>query len=256
MVTIGAPFFPADIACTDVTPSKTVVGQGYSLNINVTVENQGDSTETFGVVAPYFEGVISPTSENWETFWSMGDVNLDGYINQTDVNIISYNWGWHGPPGENAADITSDGWVDAEDMVQCAYYQGENIWTYFGLPLPPKGTQRGVRLCPDNQITLAFTWNTTSFAKGNYTIKAYAWPVTGENATSDNTLADDWVVVTIPGDIDGSFSVDGGDLGLLGLAWYSKPRDPNWNPNADLNNDGLVDGGDLGILGFYWFQTA
>ncbi|MBS7281500.1 MAG: hypothetical protein KIH09_16915 [Candidatus Freyarchaeota archaeon] len=36
-----------DIAVTNVTPLKTVVGQGYTMNINVTVENQGYYMETF-----------------------------------------------------------------------------------------------------------------------------------------------------------------------------------------------------------------
>jgi parallel beta-helix repeat protein len=112
-----------------------------------------------------------------------------------------------------------------------------------------------VTLITRNSKTIAFNWDTSGFAKGNYTIKAYAWPVGGENDLADNTLADGSVVVTIPGDIDGSFSVDGGDLGLLGLAWYTKPGDSNWNPNADIDGGGLVDGGDLGILGLYWFQT-
>jgi len=38
-----------DIAVTNVMPLKTVVGEGYSLSINVTVENQGGYTETFNV---------------------------------------------------------------------------------------------------------------------------------------------------------------------------------------------------------------
>jgi len=33
----------------------------------------------------------------------------------------------------------------------------------------------------------SFTWNTTSFAKGNYTIDAYAPPVPNEMDTTDNT---------------------------------------------------------------------
>jgi len=40
-----------DIATTNMTPLKTVVGQGYSININVTVTNQGEFTETFSVIA-------------------------------------------------------------------------------------------------------------------------------------------------------------------------------------------------------------
>jgi len=38
-----------DVAVMDIMPSKTVVGQGYNMSINVTVENQGNFTETFNV---------------------------------------------------------------------------------------------------------------------------------------------------------------------------------------------------------------
>jgi parallel beta-helix repeat protein len=38
-----------DVAVTDVAPSKTTVGEGYSISIDVTVENQGTCTENFDV---------------------------------------------------------------------------------------------------------------------------------------------------------------------------------------------------------------
>jgi hypothetical protein len=38
-----------DVAVISVVPSKTIVGQGYTMNVNVTVENQGDQTETFNL---------------------------------------------------------------------------------------------------------------------------------------------------------------------------------------------------------------
>jgi hypothetical protein len=38
-----------DIAVTNVTPLKTIAGQGYTMNINITVANQGEFTETFNV---------------------------------------------------------------------------------------------------------------------------------------------------------------------------------------------------------------
>jgi hypothetical protein len=38
-----------DVATTNVTPLKTVVGQGFSMHINVTVTNHGDFAETFNV---------------------------------------------------------------------------------------------------------------------------------------------------------------------------------------------------------------
>ena len=46
-----AHYLARDIAVTNVTPSKTAVAQSYSLSINVTIENQGDATETFNVTA-------------------------------------------------------------------------------------------------------------------------------------------------------------------------------------------------------------
>jgi hypothetical protein len=44
-----AHYLAHNIAVTNVTPSKTVVGQSYSLSIYVTVKNQGDTIETFNV---------------------------------------------------------------------------------------------------------------------------------------------------------------------------------------------------------------
>lgn len=50
---------------------------------------------------------------------------------------------------------------------------------------------------------------------------------------------------TCPADLDGSDSVDGGDLGLLLADWGGTGA-------ADLNADGSVDGGDLGVLLAAW----
>lgn len=45
------PHTPHDLAVIHSTTSRTVVGQGYSVNINATVANRGDFTETFNVTA-------------------------------------------------------------------------------------------------------------------------------------------------------------------------------------------------------------
>ncbi|HLF85742.1 MAG TPA: PA14 domain-containing protein, partial [Nitrospiria bacterium] len=50
-------------------------------------------------------------------------------------------------------------------------------------------------------------------------------------------------------DLDGSGRVDGFDLGRIGMAFVSKPGDPNWNPDADFNGDGFVDESDLTLFG-------
>jgi hypothetical protein len=123
-----------DLAGTAVTPLKTIIGQTYTGEINVTTQNQGSYTESF---------------------------NLTLYANTTVIATIK------------------------------------------NIILENKASK-----------TVTFTWNTIGFAKGNYTIWAYAEPVAGETDTEDNTYIDGTVLVTIPGDVNGDRKVDGKDIAL------------------------------------------
>lgn len=189
-----------DVAVTNVTPSDTIVVQGASVSIDVTAENEGIFTETFGLVAPYFDGVVVPTSGQWATFWSMGDVNRDGYINLVDLSLIEDAWGSQpGDPNWNPdADLNEDLVVSPVDLAIWTVNNGLNIWTYFGLPIPPVGTQRGLRLSPDSLTTLVFTWDTAGEEPGDYTIVAHATPVPDETDTTDNTYTDGIVTILPP----------------------------------------------------------
>jgi len=169
-----------DVAVVNVTLSKTVVGQGYSTSINVTVENQGAYTETFNVTVCY---------------------------NETAIIL---------PNGKNHTTITL-----------------------------PSG----------NSTTITLTWNTTGVAKGNYTIRAYAWSVSGEIDITDNTFIDGLVEIVIHGDVNGDGIVDIFDLVLVASAYGSTPADPNWNPNADINGDNIIDIFDLVIVASHYGET-
>jgi hypothetical protein len=103
--------------------------------------------------------------------------------------------------------------------------------------------------------TMTFTWNTTGFAKGNYTISAYAWPVQGETDTLDNTLTDGLVYVGVPGDVDGNHKVDIKDILIVAKAYGTNPQSPNWNPNADVNCDDKVDIKDILITAKNYGKT-
>jgi len=150
-----------DVAITNVVPSKTVVGQGYSLNINITAANQGDYTETF---------------------------NITAYANATIINTLT-----------------------------------------------------GITLTSGNSTTVTLTWNTTGFAKGNYIIWAYAWPVPGETDTADNTCTDGYVFVGLVGDINADRIVDIEDIYTTALAYGTMPGQPDYKPNLDINGDGIID---------------
>jgi parallel beta-helix repeat protein len=243
-----------DIAVTNITSSKTVVGQGYSVNITVTVANQGDYTETFNVMV-YHDKLAAPSPEQWDAFFA--DINRDGYVDGIDLGIIGANW-FH--VGENPADVDHSGRVDLADSNLVGLNWGKDIWTDFELQPPPIGKQ-GDSLASRAFTTLTFIWNTTDVPYGNYTISAYAppfigtWPFEVETETADNTYTDGLVKVTVAGDINGDGIVNAGDLGLLGAAWFSNPNSPNWNPNADVTGDMIVNAGDLGIIGVNWFKT-
>jgi len=160
-----------DIAITNVTPSKNIVGQGHSVQINVTIINEGDYTETFNVTV---------------------------YANTKTIKT------------------------------------------------------KEITITSKNLITITFTWNTTGFAKGNYTIWAYAWPIPSEIDTADNTNADGWVMVAIIGDLNADGIVDIEDIYLIALAYGSKLGQPSYKPNLDINSDAIIDIEDIYITALHY----
>jgi hypothetical protein len=161
-----------DVGVSGVVPSKSVIGEGYSGKINVTVVNQGGCTETFNVTA---------------------------YANTTAIQTIT-----------------------------------------------------NITLLSKDSAILTFTWNTSGFARGNYTISVYATPVLNETDIDDNTLTDGWTIITIRGDVNGDFKVDGKDVAAIAKAYNTKTGDLLWNPNADINGDDKVDGKDIAIVAKYY----
>lgn len=159
---------PHDVAITNLTLSKTIIGQGSTAKMDVNVSNQGNFTEAFNVTL---------------------------YTNTTAI-----------------------------------------------------ATQT-ITLTSGNFTTVTLTWNTSGFAKGNYTISAYAWPVQGEMNMENNRQIDGVVRVAILGDLDVDGKVGPYDLYLISRAYGSTPMMPDsWNPNADFNNDNKV-----GPRDFYLF---
>ncbi len=110
------------------------------------------------------------------------------------------------------------------------------------------GELADVSLDAEQSTQLNISWAVTGIPKGNYTITAFASPVTNETETANNT-AQTWVFITIKGDLDGDKTVNGQDAVLIGMAFASKEGDLNWNPDADLNGDGYINIRDLIYLG-------
>lgn len=162
-----------DVATTNLAPAKTIIGRGYTGNVTVTAQNQGDFTEDFNVTI---------------------------YANTTQITTLSF--------------VLANGIAQAK----------------------------------------TFSWNTSGFVYGNYTLRAAADVVPGETDTADNNYTSSVPVhVGVPGDISGLTQgiYDGTcnmrDISYMILLFNTRPSSPNWNPNADVNDDGVVNMRDIAI---------
>lgn len=131
---------PPDIAITDVTHSKTVVGQGYLVMINVTVENRGDAIETFDLTVDYNSNIIETLPITLEdgalttgTFtWNTTGITLGSYIISTYASQL--------PDEANITDnIFTDGWItvtipgDVDGDFDVDLYDAVKLLTCYGV---------------------------------------------------------------------------------------------------------------------------
>jgi hypothetical protein len=121
-----------------------------------------------------------------------------------------------------------------------------NVKVYYNNTLFFNSSQ--FNLSAGESLTVICEWNTSSVLPGhNYQIKAEVSVVPYEADVSNNALVDGFVKVKIVGDINNDNFVDINDLVAWDAAWGSRAGDPHWNPQADINGDGVVDNAD-GIL--------
>ena len=264
---------PHDIGILNVTTTKTVIGQGFSLRINVKIFNYGMNAENFNVTA-YANTTniqtknITLATRNSTTItftWNTTGVAKGSYIITAEAEQV---------PGE--IDTTDNTWEDGtvtvivpgHDVAIKDVTSKTVVGQNFSLPIfvtaknygnftetfsvtayydsIPIETKTVTNLPSGIATTLTFTWNTTGVTKGNYTISAYAWPVPGETDLDDNMCEDGTVIVAMPCDVAGSTTlppplpdgkVDYMDLFWLLRAYGSNPSKPNWDPNLDFAGD-------------------
>jgi|Deesub1362B_J571_1020462.scaffolds.fasta_scaffold01005_8 hypothetical protein len=137
----------SDIAITNVHPLKTIVGQGYNMHINITIDNQGDLTETFNFTAYANVTAIetrevtleSGTSTILTIFWNTtgfvkGNYIISAYaapvLGETDTSDNNFTDGWI--VVTIIGDVNGDFKVDLKDVytVAVAYgsYPGDPRW--------------------------------------------------------------------------------------------------------------------------------
>ena len=134
----------------------------------------------------------------------------------------------------------------------CDIPQTINVASYANTTQIEKQT---LTLSNGTSTDLFFVWNTTGFFYGTYAISASVTMAISATSLPNVTEADGLVTVTTPGDINGDYKVGLEDLILLAHAFKSTPSSPNWNPNTDIDGDGIVSLKDLTILAIHYGQN-
>jgi hypothetical protein len=273
---------PHDIAVTDVTASPITVLPGNIIKVNVTIQNQGNFTEVFNVTVYANSKVIGVQyvslgkgSSTTITFvWNTTGFEKGDYTVLASASVVpgEVNTANNSKVADSIVTILYSGHdvaVIRVEPVKTVVGQGYNtditvIVKNYGIFNETFGTTayvntsaiqtQTVTLTSGNSIKLTYTWNTAGFAKGNYTVSAYAWPVPGETDTADNNYTDGTVYVGIPGDVNADGKVDMRDIGTICMAYGSYPGYPKWNPNADVNGDNKVDMRDIGTACLHYGQ--
>ncbi len=255
----GYFIFPHDVAVTDVNASPTLVLSGQLVNINVTVQNQGGYAENFTVTAYYDSTVIGnqPVSVDVGasailTFgWDTAGVGKGDYTISAEASVVPDETDTIDNTNEADCTVTvlSPGHdVAITDVTPFKTIVGQGYHLFINVTTKNYGSfpeifnvttycnetnfieKQTITLSSGNSSTITFTWSTTGFAKGHYRISAYAEPVLDETAITDNTFLDGWVLVTIPGDVDGDRDVDVGDQRQVQLALFTMPERPVGTP--------------------------
>jgi len=262
-----------DVAVTNILPYQTVVGQGFSTKINVTVQNQGEVPETFNL-ALYLLGTRVPLSlgASASTGWNNTQpgptitVNLYDDVKLTLVSTdglshqfhVDYSGNGVPDPGEPLSPVFRTPAITYEFIANtpgtftyyCTIHPVTMVGTFIVNPTPTS-TLIGVQpvgLNPLEERTLTFLWSsalTSTMPKGIYTLSAVADLAPGEIDVdpTDNTFTDGTVILSIPCDVAGSTTtppappdgrVDYKDVFWLLKAYGSDPTKPNWNPNLDF----------------------
>jgi len=121
--------------------------------------------------------------------------------------------------------------------------------------------QTNTTLASRNSTTLTITWNTTGFAKGNYTIWAYATPVSGETDTADNTYTDGEIWLKWPYDVTGDNYCGIDDIVTVAERFGTEPGGPPnsngfyYHPIYDITCDDYIGIDDIVEIAEHFGQT-
>lgn len=215
-----------DVAILSVVPASSNVCIGDSLEVNVTVKNEGEEAESFNVTLYYNSSIIEtrfvdnlePATEAVLVFhWQTQNVTEGNYLisawADTVQNETNFDDNWRydrivevrapSTPPTIRHDVAiikvepSKTTVEAGERLNITVTvmnlgtetESFNVSTYCNESLI--GTLTVTSLSPNHIDSMIFVWNTTGQTLGNYTIKAQAEQIVNETNLWDNAYVYD-----------------------------------------------------------------
>jgi outer membrane protein assembly factor BamB len=107
--------------------------------------------------------------------------------------------------------------------------------------------ERNLILLPLQNITLELEVNSTNMLPGLYRLLIEAQLAPDEVDASDNIYLTEIIVLALV-DIDANGEINIIDITRAALAYNSRPGDPNWNSDADINKDNVINIIDITLI--------
>lgn len=261
-----------DVAIIDVKPSTAYASPGQTIDIFVTVKNNGTvRDETFNVstywggflietkpVVGLFPGAeetlvitwtIPPELDGTEMVWANAtmverDANVenngfeDGMLRIAvgvhDVAVKAVTVPKNAVGREQSMNITITVRNEGTfpEVINVTVYLDDTIIGAHATPIPPE---------TDDEIDLRPKIPPELDDYVNYTVRVEVSPVPGEEDIEDNTFVDGWIIITIPGDVDADKDVDLYDVVKICSVYGSKKGDLGYDPYFDVNGDEKID---------------
>lgn len=263
-----------DVAIIDVKSSTAYASPGQTINIFVTVKNNGTVRDEAFDVSTYWgqflietkpviklsAGTVETLNITWyipleldglEMIWANATIvgkDANPKNNRFEDGMLRIAVGVH-DVAVIAVTFPKDAIGQGQSMNFSVTIRNEgtfpetvNITVYldgviigaYATPIPPETDDR-IDLIP----RIPFEPDIDLYV--NCTITAKATPVPGETDTTDNTFINGKITITIPGDVDADKDVDLYDVVKICSIYGSKIGGPGWNPNYDINGDEKID---------------
>jgi CARDB len=230
IVQVKAKPLTHDVAILNVQPSSNTAYIGDTVDIAVTVENLGDTAETFNVTAYYNTTKIQtiqvdnlqPQTYKTLTFqWNTQNTTTGNYIISATATPVT-----------DEENLENNNYIDGTVQIKNSTSETPDIavlnvipWSrlvYIGdtlnvnVTIKNNGTQTESfditlyynqtaamtlhvdNLAADTETTIPFNWDTTDVHAANYTLSAYATPLAQEENTNNNQYIDGTVKFITP----------------------------------------------------------